>query len=317
MAYGNGATERLRDKTEHEVWLLQKLAEQQGLIEGKLDFRLRITASDDVAHVMAKHCDGVGAGEVKAIMDALAAYVFLASFKVLDMVVEWMLEENGIQEWKFAEKCRVLKTKTLIKSQLFRDHEYLYYYTEGLYRGLLPYRNTVIHHNDFDVSEEGVLRVAHILKAQVPYLRLNRDQLGSLARVVTMLVRALREDAVDGPTDKQFRFHLCLLENTFGRGVLQVGKRIESRGEPYVLSVKLTVPKRGNGFPADLVTVRTHVKSLLPENDVDFELYVQAQDGEKIVRQWHFPVGEVPSEDVLDFSDDAFLDHRQAQVSSV
>ena len=192
---------------------------------------------------------------------------------------------------------------------LFENQPYLYTYARALFCRLLPYRNEVLHSNAFSVSEsEDTLTLSS--SRQGTSLTLNSKQIACLVRFVRLLVRALSgEIAVDDYKTRMVRHYLDALAPVHGLETFD-------QQVPFFVRVRLTVPRQGAGFPADLKQVRDTLASTFPDREVIFDLNVRAVDGGKLMATWHFAPEKVPASDVMTLYEESHKAHREALVDN-
>jgi hypothetical protein len=241
-------------------------------------------------------------------MDAMAPLTFTASYKMLDMIFEWILEENhrsgNISKvpWRFSDKLKLLANSCKLQfPPLFRSHQYLHVYSEALFRRLLPYRNAIVHDKNFSVSRDTLTLTSS--KNGIS-LTLSRVHIGCLVRFVIALVRALAGVVVvDTYTDNLMRYHLDALATAHGLAIF-------NQQMPLLVHVELTVPRHGDSFPANLKQARDTVRRIHPGKDVVFNLTVLAVEGENLIAKWYFAAEEVPALDLVTFGQDSHKTHR-------
>ena len=234
-------------------------------------------------------------------------FTFMASFKTLDMIFEWILEENFTDVPRpFKKKVELLKKESDLQlPSLFKSQPYLYTYAKALFCHLLPYRHEVVHKNSFSVSDD-VLTLSS--SEQSTSLTLSSKQIDYLVRFVHALVRALVGDiTIDRNKDMLLRYYL---------DVLGPVHRLETFNQqsPLFVHVKLTVPRQGAAFPANLKQVRDKLALTYPTQEVIFDLKVQAVDGEKLIAKWYFAPEEIPDLDVMTLYEESHKAHREALV---
>lgn len=295
---------RLLDKLDYEVWLLDFLEKRYDMAKGKEGIPVLVIRSGEQPDRLERGSEEwVGSGA--PILDAMMPFTFIASFKTLDIIFEWVLEENcksgNIQKvpWQFDAKVKLLN-KNLKLPSLFKSQPHLYTYPKALFCQLLPYRNEVIHNNSFSVSGD-ILTLSSSRTGTS--LTLSSRQVDYLVRFVRALVRALASEiAIDAYTDKILRHYLDILAPVHGLATF-------NQQAPRFVHIVLEVPKCGSAFPADLKQVRDKVAS-----DVIFDLKVLAMEGENLIAKWYFAPEEVPDTDVMTFYEESHKAHRVALV---
>lgn len=311
---------RLLDKLDYEVWFLDHLEKRYEMGTSQHDAPvLRITNGEQkISHELTfdeYFCIDTGSGSSSNLLNAMMPLTFVASFKTLDMIFEWILEENHKLEniskvpWSFSDKVKIL-TQRASNFQLpdpFKNQPYLYDYAKALFCQLVPYRHEVVHKNRFSVS--GDTLTLSDSKAGTSLI-LNGQQVAHLVRFALALVRVLTNKiVVDRKTDKLLRYYLDTLAPIHGL-------RTFNQQKPFLVHVELTVPKRGASFPADMERVRDEVKRKFPSlsREVFFDLTVRAVEGETLIAKWYFAPEEVPDLDLMIFYEESHKAHRVAVI---
>ena len=237
--------------------------------------------------------------------------MFTASYKILDMIFEWILEENhsagNIKNVPrgFQDKLKLLKGKPKLQyPPIFTTQKYLHSYSEALFRRLLPYRNEIVHNKAFSVANDQLILSSS--KNKNIGLTLSRVQIGYLVRFVVALARALAGVIeVDAHMERLLKYHLDSLKTAHGLQAF-------NQQEPILVNVELEVPKRCGSFPGNLKQVRDTVRSQFPTRDVFFNLTVRAVDGENPIAKWYFKEEDVPPSDEVTFDEGSYKEHRVA-----
>ena len=311
--FPNTANARLLTKLDYEIWFLGFLEKRYDIVqENDAPPVLRITSGDQIVHATIPLEDYLFIDNTP--LNAMMPLTFIACYKTLDMIFEWILEENQTLgnisnvPWRFEEKVTMLMhTPNLQLPNLFKNQPYLYDYSKALFCRLLPYRNEVIHNNSFSVSED-ILTLSSSRTGTT--LNLSIEQVGCLVRFVRVFVRALAGEVVVGDyKNKILRYYLDIIAPVHGLSVF-------NQQMPRFVHVELTVPKQGASFPADLKQVRDKVTSHFPAPEVFFDLKVQAVEGENLIAKWYFAPEEVPDMDVMTFYEESHKAHRVALVES-
>ena len=301
------ARSRLWDKLHYEIWLLGFLEERYEMVRGKhVSKSFKITGDDKPDEMGTIFEERVGLDPT--FMNAMMPLIFITSYKTLDMIFEWVFEENyklgKISEvpWHFKDKVKCLKKSTLQLPRLFGNQPYLYDYAKALFCQLLPYRNEVIHNNRFSVLGD-ILTLSSSRTGTT--LTLSSEQVGCLVRFVRALVRALtKEIIVDSYKNKLLQYYLDILAPVHGLSVF-------NQQMPRFVHVKLEAPRCGAAFSANLKKMRDKVVRTY-STDVIFDLTVLAMEGENLIAKWYFAPGEVPDLDVMTFYEESHKAHRVA-----
>ena len=309
----NTQTTTLRTKLDYEVWLLDFLEKHDDRFQGQ-DYPpvVELTSGGNACRIEMVSEEHLSSFYSTATINAMMPLTFVASFKVLDMIFEWVFEENctlgNIQTvpWQFQEKVKLLKKDAHLQlPPLFENQPCLYTYAKALFCQLLPYRNEVVHKNAFAVSE-GALTLSS--SRQGTSLTLSGAQIACLVRFVRLLAGALLgEIIIDDYKTRMVRHSLDALAPAHGLATFD-------QQVPLFVHVRLTVPRQGAGFPADLKQVRNTLASKFPAREIIFDLDVRAVAGGKLMATWHFAPEDVPDLDVMTLYEESHKAHREALV---
>ena len=305
----------LRAKLDYEVWFLDFLEKHDDRFRGQdTPPVIKLTSGGSSCQMEIVSEEDLPSFYNATAMNAIMPLTFVASFKVLDMIFEWLLEENctlgKIQTvpWRFKEKVKLLKHDSHLQlPSLFENQPQLYSYAKALFCRLLPYRNQVVHNNAFSMSK-GTLTLSSSKRGTS--LTLSGEQVACLVRFVRLLVGALLgEIVIDDYKTRMVRRYLDALAPAHGLEVFD-------QQSPLFVHVRLTAPRQGAGFPADLNQVRDRLASIVPTQEVIFDLNVRAVDGGKLMATWYFAPEEVPNLDVMILYEESHKAHREALVDA-
>ena len=152
IMYDHKARQELLGKLDYELWLLDQLAEYQ-LFDGGTDIAtLKFRSGELDTTILDSGEEFYAPSHMTSLVSTMTPLVFVASYKMLDMIFEWIFEENHrvgrIKKvpWGFQDKLNLLQGKPKLQyPPLFTTKKYLYSYSEALFRRLLPYRNEIVH----------------------------------------------------------------------------------------------------------------------------------------------------------------------------
>jgi hypothetical protein len=307
--YDYESQQRLINKLDYEIWVLDFLGNAQDVFYGKTDISsIKITNGQNDAHTSIVVKDSIGAAYKQRIVDALTPLTFTASYKILDMVYEWILEENKTIRlisdvpWSFSQKLNLIKNTRLQYPPLFANNSYIKDYSFAFLNNLLPYRNEVIHSHRFSVTGDKIVLTDNKTSAK---LELDKKQMGYLVRLVVALAQCLTgKISFNVYLDRLIKYHfneLAIIHH------LQIFKQ----KLPLLVNIELKVPKEANGYKANLKFVRELVSRMHQRHDVLFNLTLMTQDKDCITGKWHFSVNDVPNIDVLDIEKEQYNGFKQ------
>lgn len=301
--YDQAAEIRLQEKLDYELWLLDFLSKSEDTFTGGKDIStITLTNRQARAHVAVSVTEVLGSGPALKVMNAMSPLTFTASYKVLDMIFEWILEENRnagkIKDvpWRFSEKIQKIQNSSLSYPPLFQSEPYIKNYLFALYSNLLKFRNEIVHRNKFSVSD-GKLKVT-TKNGQSNTLELDRSELGAFVRIVVAGANLLTGNLLFGrQVDRLLKYHLDRIQKLHSLGEFKQVK-------PILVNVILKVPKEDEVFPADLRFVRQQISQIHPNVDVQFNLKIIGMENDKPCIGWFLPADEVPEKDLLELRSD-------------
>jgi hypothetical protein len=267
--YGRTELADLGARTDYETWLLEAVYEIT-------DQRIAVEDVDELIYPPSgrpptQTIYGVGnftIGDWRSrFLEAGAPIVLVTAFKLLDMLLEWVLIANGHgSTHRFVQKIKLLKGSvqfpTLIASRPWLGERLV-----ALYEKLEPLRGTIIHERHFK-SSGGSLQVSASKGGAVGApIKFTPTDLRNLALVLVSLLRylegkwtmdAFREKRVCHALDELAHLHT-----------------LSSLGQlpPGFLNVRVYVSE-GDQVRCDLDRVRRDVAAKRPNQDVMFDLRI-------------------------------------------
>lgn len=301
----------LRAKMEYEIWFLSFLEQRiDRARENDQSPVFKITSGVVPTNIKTTFVDSLS--NDASLIHAMMPLTFVGSFKVLDMIFEWVLEENRkmgkIRQvpWRFTEEEKLHKKMSNLRwPPILVKNAHFFTYARALFFALAPFRNEVVHSNSFSVSGDTLTLSSSRSGAS---LTLSGNQMDCLARFVRILARSLiGEISVDAYKHRVIHSYLDALAPLHGLATF-------NQQMPRIVHVELVAPKKGPAFPADLKQVRDVLSHTFDDQEVFFDLKVIAVDGEKTVSRWHFAPDEVPDVDLMTFYEESHKAHREEIV---
>lgn len=139
----------------------------------------------------------VSGNAVRAALSRFRPLAFSASFKLQDMIAEWVLRANGVSDWQFSKKLdaydRLLGAGHLTSPQLLPSGSPVSSAFWELYRFLVPFRGTVVHSGGVLLQSDGTVSV----RKGHQVLHLTPDQQASYMRAMCLLAQILSEQLTE------------------------------------------------------------------------------------------------------------------------
>jgi hypothetical protein len=261
----------LRASTEYEAWLLEAVYE---IVDERLAFKgvdALVYAPNGAPPVLT--LSGVGrcffSDWRPGFLAAGAPLVFVTAFKILDMLIEWVLIQNGKHSThRFEQKIKALKEPVLFP-KLIETRPWLRERLIALYEHLEPLRGTIIHARHFSAAE-GTLKISCSKYGTIgPVVEITSKDLRNLALALVSLVRYLeglwtmdlfQEKSLRRAFDELAHLHKLPLMGQL---------------PPAFLSVRLFVPDK-DAIELDIYRIKRDVDEKLRGQDVIFQVRIIA-----------------------------------------
>lgn len=267
--FEQGALLSLAKRTEYETWLLESvyaIAEQESFPDWPDGMVYPLDQKESLCFVYIRGNIVVGDWR-PGFLAAGAPLIFVSSFKLLDMLIEWVLENNGHQvSFRFHEKIRLLSQSTFFPP-FVEHHPWLKERLAGLYRALEPLRGTIIHDKHF-TSVDGSIRVSSSRGGAIgPPVEISTSQLRMLALTMVSVFNYIGGAwAFDDLREKTLRHFLDELAPLHGLPLL--GQR-----KPFFTRVRV-YQTNPDPLLRDPVAVRLDLSRRYPDQDCLFDLRV-------------------------------------------
>jgi hypothetical protein len=299
--YDTHSQERLKDRSDYELWLLRYLSEREGHAKGRGSngpwtfVNRRPEACSRIALVA-----GIGDGPAQSILDAIAPLRFTAAYKLLDTIVEWILDENkpGLGwtsiPWRFIDKVKRLHeeaTRITLPALLVANPD-----VSGrilaLYENLLDFRHEIVHGCAFRCAGGGLT----VTRPSGDTLVLTSAEFAMLVETVLVVIEILiGSRPADTPSVKRLRYSLDVLRRLHNLPPL-------GQIQPVVWPVYLKVTEERGLFAADLKYLRAQLAKRGIGQEVLLDLRVVGIVGGAPIVCWHFNPDEEPRADTLTLS---------------
>jgi len=273
-----GALSKLAERTEYETWLLEAV---YAIVEQELfpSWPDAVVYPVDKSKVQffAYGRGNINIGDWRpGFLNAGAPLVFVSTFKLLDMLIEWMLEENGEPStFRFQQKLQRLKGSPIFP-QAIESRTWLKERLIGLYSTLEPLRGTIIHDKHFTATD-GAIRVSSSKKGIIgSAVDISAAQLRKLAVTIVSVLRYIDGTwHLDELREKVLRHELDELVALHGRPLL-------GQKRPFHTHVRVYL-KGTDPLDVDPMAIRSDLAARYVDNDCSFELRIlMVKDGEVV-----------------------------------
>jgi len=151
----------LKERGDYESWLIREcllvLSEQQG-VQAPVTIEVR---DDGTAGIYTQITESLGAGYAAEVVRKLIPLLLTSGYKLLDMVIEWCLYENGITPtrafFSFKEKIQQSRPATISWPDFLNSTPHLKEVLTAVYASLRHKRNAIIHHS-WGTAQNGALK---------------------------------------------------------------------------------------------------------------------------------------------------------------
>ena len=283
-AFGTTSLAKLAERTEYETWLLEAvyvLAEQE-LFPSWPDAVVYPIANLKAQFIVHARANIVIGDWRPGFLNAGAPLIFVSTFKLLDMLFEWILEENGISPtFRFQQKLQHLNGPLIFPSAI-ESRCWLKERLVGLYSTLEPLRGTIIHDRHFTATD-GAIRVSSSKQGIIgSEVEISAENLRKLAvTIVSVLGYVNGNWFFDEFREKILRHDLDELVTLHGLPLL-------GQKPPFHTCVRVYVGVN-DLLHVDPITIRRDLATRYANQDCSFDLRILMVKDNQVVAAYLFP----------------------------
>jgi len=293
------AQTRLKNKLDYERWVLHELEEEHDVFPDQLGDTVIENGSISAQRV-AVPPTVISQRRIDEVIQRLYPLVLVASYKCLDMIIEWILEENTgtlNHQWgyscKDSEVNRRFHTGNLqLPQPLIRDTD-VFERLLRLYGELAEHRHAVVHRDEFEVNND-VFRVEDDSGTRYDF---DATQLFSLAKAGTVSAEVLLNNSMSDDQERALKRYLDNLDFIHGQGTFDVAPPWASTIE-YRIEAEDQDPYR---WVVDLDPVRKADAST-PSTEGYVLKIIGTHEGDTIY-EWEIPSETVPDGAALELTE--------------
>jgi hypothetical protein len=275
---------KLAERTEYETWLLEAV---YALVEQELfpswPDAVFYPVDKSKAQFFARARGNIVIGDWRpGFLNAGAPLVFVSTFKLLDMLIEWTLEENGVPStFRFQQKLQHLKESPsfppLIESRAWLRERLI-----GLYSTLEPLRGTIIHDKHFTATD-GAVRVSSSKKGIIgPATEISAADLRKLALTIVSVLRYIHGTwQLNELREKILRHDLDQLATLHGLPLLGQKRPFHTRVRVYLTG--------SDPLHVDPMAIRGDLAARYVDQDCSFDLRILMVKGSEVVEAYLLP----------------------------
>ena len=235
----------------------------------------------------------IGAGAVREAISRFRPLTFAATFKIQDMIVEWILRANGSFAWQFKEKLNWIEQKRsagkLVEpGALISDGRISACFWE-LYSNIIDLRSAMVHGGDFKVLDDGSLEITGRERTR----RLSDIEQAAYTRVVCVLAKHLLANSPLGIRES------ALIESDLGALANIHGQTGLSSKPVRLEALHVVIPSASSAgdlfeVEIDFDLLDFQMKRRFPDATPIYNLDIRAADKTRVF-VWSFPPDAVPT----------------------
>lgn len=196
--YDQNALRILAERTEYETWLLEAvyaITEQDLFREWPDGMVYPLDQKESVCRLFGSGNITIGDWR-PGFLSAGAPLVFVSSFKILDMLIDWVIERNGGKAtFRFQQKIDRL-SQPIVFPPIIECRPWLKKRLVGLYSTLEPLRGTIVHDRHF-ASTDGSIQVSSSKQGVVGVpVQISAHHLRKLVLTIVATLNYIRADWV-------------------------------------------------------------------------------------------------------------------------
>lgn len=285
------AIAKLDERIEYELWLLELVYAivDDSLVFKDQDVLIFPPSGGPPPTEFGPMCGRITFGDWRpGFVDAGAPLLFVTAFKVLDMLVEWVLEQNGtLPGWQFSKKLSTARQGTIAYPTAIESRPWLRERLIALYEHLEPLRSTIIHQRHFKTSA-GSLQVSSSKGGVIgPSVSVSDAEIRKLSLLLVSVLHCIRGTWIlDSFREKRLRRTLDELAPIHRLPVL-------GQLEPVLKNIRV-YRLEADPIELDLQPLRSEALKRASQQDVVFRLriVVVSNDG-KTVEAFQYPFEEL------------------------
>lgn len=288
-AFDAAARDELEEMLGYERYVLSECGDAIRTAHGKSG-PIRIVVKDaepHELHISAQNTIGdTGASMVRKI----SPLVLTASYKCLDMVLEWTISQNGIScPFRFEDKIDILESNaSLIYPDFLQSDAALRNVAVQLFKALTPYRNAITHNRWGTSAANGDLTFDFFRKKRHFHKRVPFETVLALADGIELIGTMLVHHSSD--TNR-----LDTLRWLFDRVTTFHGEPTFNIQQPrYYMVVRQTVLPTSGSLTVDLDGIRTMVQKRAGNHPATYDLLVIAEAVPQSA-MWMIPFAQIPA----------------------
>ncbi|KAF5028446.1 hypothetical protein DSECCO2_658970 [anaerobic digester metagenome] len=292
----------LKQKFEYELWLLDFISNEK-FFNGDQEvdtvyFRDggSLLNRDIPLSATIKLCDDVAENLLKEIIPL----TFVSSFKILDMIFEWILEMNKefpkSNYWTFESKIHRINSlnNQLTYPPFFESNKDIKDHLFHLYKNLKDFRNEVVHNHNFKIIDDNKPQLQIISNNKT--LIINKDQMKYFVTIVVSIAKILIDRIKFGKNEIiHYKYYLDQIQNLHKSDLFKLKK-------PILLDViwVLNSKKNENNVNLDLIQKSLEKYKDYNEREVNFNLWVVSVEDGEIIKAWNFPAEDINQFKIFD-----------------
>lgn len=271
------ARQELRELVGYEDWLLQhvyKLTEDELFPEWPdavvydAETKSAVVRNSGRLHMML--------GDWRAgFLQVAPPLVFVASFKLLDMLFEWILKANDrLNGYQFSQKIKELELPGLVYPSVLHARSWLVEALIALYKGSESLRGTIIHSRHFKASQGGLQIASSKNEVVGEHIELSAEELRTYAQLSVSVLKYLYGDwHLDTHREKYLRWQIDGLQKLH---------KLEPLGQvqPRHMCVRWNT-RDPNIRIVDVPRIQREISERSPGQDVTFDLRIVITEDEQ------------------------------------
>jgi len=288
----------LEEKLGYEKWVLLKAISILEFNYGKIsDSRYEFT--DESITKIIEVSDQIGTGLVSELVQDMSPLLFSASYKILDMIIEWIIcETDGTCPWSFSKKiARLNNMQTPLNyPPIFSTEPDILNILVGLYIKWVEYRNAITH-GKWGTNINGNL-IFDFTKNGIPYNdEIKFVHIMAFAECITLISDVLLgTNVLSREVVLMIKYYLDILEIFHQKQMFNVKF-------PAYFDVLYKSSVHGNkAVTVDLKKIRSCLEGDCRNRPYSFSLKISAI-GETCDTIWKIPSINLPDKDTLELDD--------------
>lgn len=287
VTYDSMSQQQLKNKFNYELWLLDYFSNEK-LFYGDSSLDSFIFKNNKfVSKGVRIFGEAAGGNHIRInLSNEMLPLTFVSSYKILDMIFEWILTMNSIfppsHFWTFNGKITTIKNldTTLTFPPFFSRYPDIKDHLFQLYEHLKDYRNEIVHNYSFSINQNSSPEL-HINYNNNPLI-IDKEQMSYFVAITISVAKILIGNLQFEEKEILYlKYYLNQISNLHQSSLFQLDR-------PITLDVSWVLDLENNDYNANISYIKNYLDNYYPDREIRFNLIIAGTQENNIIKAWNF-----------------------------